>query len=328
MITLTTTPPSGTSDRRAFAALCGELQDLKRLAPAGVRYSLADELFREAWAGVLNDRDWLEIADQITCKAILYVLFPGVDGSFFRAASLSPQEVSEVCTKAFNRTIGERTTPGTKTRLTAALPEVIKQLSATGVGNQEPPGEMNNQELPGCVERLREQPRAGATHPEHPRLVLMPPESHADHCLMTAVYAALTADEYGADTGEAFVCGLAHHLHNAFLPDCGWAGELALQPYLNKVIDNCRLTALNQFSGYLRPRLQDVLKHHESIATPQGKAISTGDTLDRVLDVKWRVQAAAVTDAKVLGDLDLVHPGPLKDFQTQLLNETALWITT
>ena len=144
---------------------------------------------------------------------------------------------------------------------------------------------------------------------------------------MTGVYAALVAAKYGADPGEAFVCGLAHHLHNAFLPDCGWAGELALEPHLTAVIDNCRAAALEEFPPHLRTRLKEVLRHHESIATPEGEAISTGDVLDRVLDVKWRTRAAAVTDRDVLGDLDLVHPGPLKDFQTDLLNATGLWTT-
>ena len=144
---------------------------------------------------------------------------------------------------------------------------------------------------------------------------------------MTAVYAALHAEEYGAAPGDAFVCGLAHHLHNAFLPDCGWAGELALEPYLQQVIDNCRAAALAEFDPELRDRLREVLRHHETIATPAGKAISAGDVLDRVLDVKWRVRAAGVTEAKILGELDLVHPGPLKDFQTDLLNETELWRT-
>ncbi|NJC28158.1 hypothetical protein [Neolewinella antarctica] len=307
--------------RRATAALFSELQDLKRIAPASIRYSLADDLFVKAWQAILNGAKWDAVADSITCQALLYVLFPGVDQSFFAAAGLHPSEVAKVCDQAFERTVEGRVTAATAVRLRSALAGVIEELS--GIAIAEP----IETTLPGCLERLREQPRAGATHPEHPRLVLLPAESHADHCLMTAVYAALSAEEYGASVGEAFVCGLAHHLHNAFLPDCGWAGELALEPYLAQVIGNCRTTALSEFTPHLRQRLSDVLLHHETIATPVGLAISSGDVLDRVLDVKWRVQAAAVTDVKVLGDLDLVHPGPLKDFQTALLNETELWIT-
>ncbi len=304
------------------ALLFAELQDLKRLRPAGVRYSLADELFVTAWRSVLRGADWSVTADRTAARAVLYVLFPGVDAHFFRAAKLEAPAIREVCQTAFTRTAGKRLDAATLARLHPALDAVIEELAGTQV-----PGLPQPAELPDCLERLRQQPRAGATHPDHPRLVLLPAESHADHCLLTAVYAALTAARYGADAGRAFVCGLAHHLHNAYLPDCGWAGELALEPYLARVIGNCRATALEEFPAARGAQLADVLRHHESLATPEGYAISAGDVLDRVLDVKWRVRAAAVTEARVLGDLDLVHPGPLKAFQTRLLNETELWST-
>ena len=318
-------PAQPTPPRTATAALLSELQDLKRLAPAGVRHSLADELFVTAWAAVLAGADdWSRIAYRTTARAVLYVLFPGVDAAFFRVAGLSADAVREVCTRACDRTLDGRTDATTRTRIREALHDVIAEFSGDDAQVQNDPDEAR---LLPCLQRLRTQPRAGATHPDHPRLVLSPPESHADHCLMTAVYASLHAAEYGADAGQAFVCGLAHHLHNAYLPDCGWAGELALEPYLQQTIDNCRAAALESFPGPLRERIRQALRHHESIATPEGKAISAGDVLDRVLDVKWRVRAAAVTEAKVLGDLDLVHPGPLKNFQTDLLNATGLWTT-
>ncbi len=306
----------------ATARLFSELQDLKRLRPAGVRHSLADELFVSAWWEVVAGADWSEVADRTAAVAILYVLFPGVEGRFFTAARLEEDAIREVCTNAFNRTVGERLDEETVERLRKQLPVIVRTWAGTQVQS-----ESETDKLPDCLERLRQQPRAGATHPDHPRLVLTPPESHADHSLLTAVYATLSAAGYGADPGRAFVCGLAHHLHNAFLPDCGWAGELALEPYLQQTIENCRAAALEEFDPEVSDGLRDVLRHHESIADAEGKAISAGDTLDRVLDVKWRVAAAAVTEAKVLGDLDLVHPGPLKDFQTELLATTGLWTT-
>lgn len=306
--------------KAATAELFAEVQDLKRIAPVGTQYSLADDLYVAAWQSVLAGEDWSVVADRTCATALLYVLFPGVDHRFFQAARFSPSQIAEVCNQAFERTIEGRLDTATAERMRVALRDVIKQFVS--------PATPATEALPEVVKLLRTQPRAGATHPEHPRLVLSPAESHADHCLMTAVYAGLCAAEYGADPGEAFVCGLAHHLHNAYLPDCGWAGELALEPYLTQVITECRATALTDLPEHLRPRIRHVLRHHESLATPEGYAISAGDTLDRVLDVKWRVKAAAVTDAKVLGDLDLVHPGPLKDFQTDLLNETNLWITS
>ena len=305
-----------------MTTLLTDLQDLKRIAPAGVRYSLADELFVAAWRGVLAGRDWAEVADETTVRAIVYVLLPGVDTTFFRAAELSAAVATGTIVKAFDQVTGGRLSHVTRQRLRLALPGVLGTL----VDPEKDRPDVHC-EPPACIERLRQQPRAGATHPDFPRLVLLPAESHADHCLLTAVYACLYAAEYAADPGLAFVCALAHHLHNAYLPDCGWAGELALEPHLDHIIATCRRTALKDFPPHLRPRLLAALKHHETIATPAGKAVSSGDVLDRVLDVKWRTRAAAVTDQDVLGDLDLVHPGPLKDFQTELLNATGLWIT-
>ncbi|MCP9236936.1 hypothetical protein [Lewinella sp. JB7] len=318
------TAPGPNSSPTATAGLFAELQDLKRLAPAGVRYSLSDELFVGAWDDLLSGTAWDTVADRSSVRAVLYVLFPGVGAEFFRAAGLSATAVTEVCTGAFERTLSGRVPSATYRRLATQLPTILEEFAGGGARE---PAKFRKPTRPPCLQKLREQPRAGATHPDHPRLVLMPPESHADHCLLTAVYACLVADDYGAAPGEAFVCGLAHHLHNAFLPDCGWAGELALEPYLEQVIANCRSAALREFDPVLRDRLTDVLRHHESIATPVGKAISTGDVLDRVLDVKWRVRAASVSEQKVLGELDLVHPGPLKDFQTDLLTKTGLWTT-
>ena len=79
-------------------------------------------------------------------------------------------------------------------------------------------------EVPGFVEALCRQPRAGATAPGRPRLIVEPPENHAEHCWAVAVYGALLADDVDADPADAFLLGLAHHLHNAVLPDAGFAG--------------------------------------------------------------------------------------------------------
>ncbi len=55
-----------------------------------------------------------------------------------------------------------------------------------------------------------------------------PPENHAEHCLAVAVYGVLLAPRYGADPSVVFLAGLAHHLHNARLPDSGFTGEALL----------------------------------------------------------------------------------------------------
>ena len=57
---------------------------------------------------------------------------------------------------------------------------------------------------------------------------------------IVAVYGALLADDVGADPADAFLLGLAHHLHNAVLPDAGFAGEILLGDHLEPVLE--RLT--------------------------------------------------------------------------------------
>ena len=62
--------------------------------------------------------------------------------------------------------------------------------------------------------------------------MLEPPEGHGDHCLVVAVLAAVLAPRYGADPARPFLAGMAHHLHNAALPDSGFAGEMLLGEHL------------------------------------------------------------------------------------------------
>ena len=308
---------SPTVDLVRTAGLLTELQDLKRLHPAHLPHSIATELFQEAWMRILHGEDTTEVAVRTTLATLLGILFPGADERFFTVAGLTESEITEVLSRALQRTAKGVVEEPLYDRLGAAIPALARQFA----GSTEPV----HATLPEALIVLCDQPRAGATHPELPRLVLSPAELHSDHCLMTAVYAVLFAGQYGADPGTAFLGALAHHLHNAYLPDCGYAGEICLGRHLQRVIDNCRTEALAQFPPHLRPRITDALYHHERIDTAEGLAISAGDVLDRVIDVKWRTRAAAVTDQEILGELDLVHPGPLRDFQTELLSATGLW---
>ena len=308
---------SATVDLARTAGLLTELQDLKRLHPAHLPHSIATELFRDAWLRILRGDELGQVAIRTTLSALVHVLFPGADERLFTVAGLREAEITEVLQAALHRTAGQVVEGQLGDSLRAAVPDLAHQFAGRG--------EAVRGFLPEALIVLCDQPRAGATHPELPRLVLSPAEMHSDHCLMTAVYAVLFAEQYAADAGTVFLGALAHHLHNAYLPDCGYAGEICLGRHLAQVIANCRAEALAQFPAHLRPRITEALYHHERIDTAEGLAISAGDVLDRVIDVKWRTRAAAVTDQDILGELDLVHPGPLKDFQTELLSATGLW---
>ena len=306
------------------AAVFAEVQDLKRQRPAHLSDSIASDLYREAWGRLLAGEDHGAVADVVVAKALVNVLFPGCDERFWGPAGIPYDEAEEMMAAALAATSAGQFGDATSERLRAAVTAIRTEYEARG-GGDELRGDYRRADLPADVETLCRQPRAGATRPGFPRLVLVPPEMHSDHCLLTAVYAALLADCYGADRGVAFRCGLAHHLHNALLPDCGFAGEILLGDRLEGVIARGRERALGQLPSGVAAATREALRHHETIATPEGEAVSAADVIDRVLDVKWRTRAAAVTDADILGDLDLVHAGPLKDFQTELLEQTGLW---
>ena len=315
---LPTTSATAGTDWLRTGRLFGELQDLKRQQPAHLKHTIATDLFVRAWRLLLDGEDAAQTADYITARALTNVLLPGCDETFFGPAGLDEAQTTAILRRGLRATAGDRLSPA----LLARLDGQVERLSAEYHAEADV---ALPTELPPALKTLCRQARAGATRPGYARLVLLPPEMHSDHCLLTAVYAVIAAATYGADAGAAFLGALAHHLQNAILPDCGFSGEMLLEDLLDDVMRTCRQRALEQFEPALRTRIEGALQHHESIAAPEGRAISAGDVLDRVLDVKWRTRAAAVTDADILGDLDLVHAGPLKDFQTDLLNATQLW---
>ena len=318
-------------------ALYTALQDLKRQHPAhyGGR-SIATELFRRAWLRLLAGEDTGVVADETAAAALAQILFPGCDEGFWPRTSIPQAEVARLLRASVDESAGAVLSVGQLTALHLACGALVGAYYGGGAGGGGAGvggagvrtavlQTTGLQDLPPALALLCAQPRAGATRPGYQRLVLTPAELHGEHCLLTAVYAYLTAEGYGADRGVAFLAGLAHHLHNALLPDCGFAGEILLGKHLDGVIRDGREQALAQLPTELAERTRAALRHHETIDAPEGRAISAGDVLDRVLDVKWRTRAAAVTDADILGDLDLVHVGPLKDFQTELLSRHGLW---
>ncbi len=323
------TPQPAEARERGAVALYTALQDLKRQHPAhyGGR-SIATELFRRAWARLIAGEDITVVADAASADAVAQILFPGCDEAFWPATDLAPAEA----TRLLGASIAESAAGATSERQLAALQQacamLVEEYYASAKTSSGAPGAnpaSSETLLPADLELLCRQPRAGATRPGYQRLVLAPTELHGEHCLLTAAYAYLAAEDYGADRGVAFLAGLAHHFHNALLPDCGFAGEILLGEHLSSIIEGGRERVLAQLPSQLATRTRSALRHHETIDSPEGRAVSAGDVLDRVLDVKWRTRAAAVTDADILGDLDLVHAGPLRGFQLELLNRYGLW---
>ena len=158
------------------------------------------------------------------------------------------------------------------------------------------------------------QPRAGATAPGRPRLVLEPPESHGDHCYAVAVGAVLVGAPSGADLGTCFTGALAHHLHNARLPDSGFAGEVLLGEHLEAVMERLTADALDELPEPVRARVAAALGLNLHLDSPEARAVVAADVLDRVVQMRHHARAAAFTLDVALDELDLVHAGPLQEY--------------
>jgi 5'-deoxynucleotidase YfbR-like HD superfamily hydrolase len=295
----------------AVAAPFREIGDLKRIRVAHAAGSAAQRAFVRSWAALVAGADPARVAAAECAAALAGARLAGVDAEVLRAGGLSPDEVAGVLLRAVDEVAGGLH-PATLARVRAAAREL-----AADPGPQ--PGE-----VPGFVGALCRQPRAGATAPGMPRLVVEPPEDHAEHCWAVAVYGALVADHLDADPGEAFLLGLAHHLHNAALPDAGFAGETLLGEHLEPLVARLTERELGTLPAPLAERTRTLLRARDDAATPLGRAFHAADVLDRVLQCHHHARAAGFTAEQALVDLELVHAGPVADYHHAVLAAAGL----
>lgn len=294
-----------------------EIGDLKRVRVAHADGSVAQRAFVRSWADLVGGADPADVAARECAAALAGARLAGVDAGVLTGAGLAPDEVRAVLGRAVDE-VAAGLHPATVARAHAAL--------ASAVSSPEP-GSTNGppaRPLPPFVTALARQPRAGATAPGMPRVVVEPPEDHAEHCWAVAVHGALLADDLDADPGEAFLLGLAHHLHNAALPDAGFAGEVLLGDALDPVLERLTERELATLPDPLAGRVRDLLARRADADTPVGRAFHAADVLDRVLQVHHHARAAAFTAAQALDDLDLVHDGPVTGFHRAVLAAAGL----
>ena len=177
------------------------------------------------------------------------------------------------------------------------------------------------------VTRLAASPRAGATCPGKPRIALEPAEMHSDHCVMVAAYAFLLADTFGASREDAWLIGLCHHLHNAYLPDAGFTGEVLLGDHLERVINSLRSRALDTFSVNYRDRVISLFDEINDLRSPLAQTFHAADTIDRVVQMEHYERAAKFRVAKALEEFNLVHAGAAQEFQHALLRSIGISYT-
>ena len=290
--------------------LLRELNDLKRGRVAGREGSLAEQLFAGAWAALVAGENPTTVALRQTARALAGVRLPGYGEHLLRSLGLSDEAAVQVQQQAL-RDAGQLLDP-------ALVAQLMPLVGAA---------ELEAGQLPAFVAQLAQQPRAGATHPSRPRIMLWPPESHADHCALVAVYAVVLSPYFGAEPGEAFLTGLAHHLHNAVLPDPGYAGDELLGPHLPGLMAAATRQAVQQLPAALHPAIASALERTRRLNEPASRAFHAADVLDRVLEMAWHDQSAQFRLYQALGDLDIVHAGFTQQFHQQVLVAAGLFPT-
>ncbi len=311
-----TSPARAGADSRlaSFRPILGEINDLKRVRVAGRAGSLADQGFARSWGALIAGQSPERVARRELAFAVAAARLGGIDAAALLDAGLGRGEVEAI--------------------LRASIVEVGQPLGADWLAwidpmivelSDPPTSEPDDPHLPEFVERLQGQPRAGATRPGHPRLILEPPENHAEHCYITAIYAVLVCPLLGADPGVAFLAGLSHHFHNAYLPDSGFTGEELLGRHLAPIMDRFNNRAIGQLPDALAGPVKAARAILPDADTPEGQAFHMGDVFDRVLQMEQYSRVAAFETRQALEDLDLVHPGPLQAFHQEVLAAVGLF---
>lgn len=289
-----------------FVPLAVELCDLKRIRDASSPDSLASRMFRAAWGALLAGQDPAEVAEIATADALAAVRLGGIHSGVLADVGLSTAEAGAVLRRSFDE-VAEPVQPALAGRLRSRLGQALWSGAA-----------------PSFAEALIRQPRAGATCPGKPRIVLEPPEGHGDHCLVVAVLGAVLAPGFDADPVTAFLAGMGHHLHNAALPDSGFAGEILLGDHLGPILQRLFARELATLPAGLRSTMEHALATIPDASTPDGRAFHAADVIDRVLQLRHFDQVARFTIDQAVEDMDLVHAGPTQAFHMTVLRDAGL----
>ena len=291
----------------ASLPLLRELGDLKRIRSAERDGSIAERLFARGWAALAAGDAVAAVMRRTVAAALAAARLGDLDRVTLAELGLSDAEATAVLERGFDQVA---------VSLDPALAAELRGVLAEGAPSVGP--------VPRFVAQLATQPRAGVTCPGRPRLLLQPPENHAEHCLIVAVYGVLAAPGYGADSAEVFLASMAHHFHNAAMPDAGFTGEVLIGDLLDRVIETARERAMAMLDPAVAAQVRAAIAPIAGDATPAARAFHAADVLDRVLEIEQHLRAASATMDSVLHTYELVHAGPVKGFHDRVLAGVGL----
>ena len=289
--------------RARLRELFGELGDCKRIRSAGRTGSIAERAFASAWAALCAGVPAERVMRGTVARALAAARLGDLDFETLETLGLDTAAVQEVLRSGFDA-------------VAVDLDPALRAALRPALGDGLPTGP-----TPTFVAALAAQPRAGATCPGQPRLVLQPAESHAEHCWAVAVYAVLLAPRYRADPCVVFLAGLAHHLHNAAMPDSGFTGEMLLADRLAPLSAAATERALDELVQPLRGEIVAARIILFDADTAEGRAFHAADVIDRVVELAQHLRVAEITLPRLLDEWQLVHDGPVKAFHDGVLAE-------
>ena len=299
-------------DLRPLTPLLRQMNGLKRVTSAVRRGSVVDRTFARSWCALVRGDSARIVAMRETAALVAAVRLAALDAATLRAHGVDASTADHVVAAAVGEA-GDGVDKNLLDLLVAAAGDV--------------PADPVVEALPPFVERLMAQPRAGATHPTRPRLILEPAEGHGDHCGMTAAYAVLLSPHFDADVGVAFLIGLAHHLFNSSLPDVGFAGDRLLSRFdlAESVTAAAFEKAYAQIPQPLRTNVRLALEHTKRLDTPEARAFHAADVLDRTLEMAFHAESAGFELRYAIGEMNIVHEAPEQQLQRRVLEAADVW---
>ncbi|NEU12448.1 hypothetical protein G3T14_09905 [Methylobacterium sp. BTF04] len=303
-----TSESGGPAAPLALRALLVELNDLKRVHSAGRTGSIAERLFAQGWSALTGGASAEDVALDVTAKTLAASRLCDLDAAFLESAGLSTADAATVLVAGFDDVTAE-VDGGLRDRLRESLRD---------------PKDFVAGPVPVFVAALAQQPRAGVTCPGKPRILLEPPENHAEHCLMVAVYGVVLSPFYRADPTLVFLAAMSHHFHNAAMPDAGFTGEMLLGDHLLPIMARTTQWALDELDPALRETVARARAVLSDDATAEGGAFHSADCIDRVLQIAQHLRAATLTMDTVLDEMELVHAGPVKGFHDRVLKDMRI----